>query len=1014
MRILIELPLIIAVTITTALATYTWRRRSIAGAFPFFIMLVATCFWSLTTWLSLETIDLQGKILWTSISYIGILMIYPTAIILVLQYIHKIGWLSRPWIYGLAVEPVATLILIWTNPFHHLFWSSTQLDTVGPYLTLSVTYGPAFWIHAIYANLLLILVAILLINQLIHASQIYRGQFISIMAGSLIPWLVNLLFVFRITPLDTINLTPFVFAITSPFLSWGLFRYRFINLVPVAYDAIIGSMQEGIIVLDQVNRVVALNPTAETITGQPASTIIGLPSDQSFKSWPGLAEFIKSGAEIRTDVLLDERETSRFFDLNAASLSDSNGRKTGRFILIRDITHSKRSEASLKQRAEELSTLHATLLDITASRDLDTLLDTITERAIHLLGAHGGSLYMCDGMYRKVRCVVSHNNPRNSTGAVFDYEQGEAGIIAQTGLPLNITDYRIWPERIDYPNQEKSIIALLGVPLIWLGKVIGVIDVLDVVDKRRFTDDDLELLTMFANQAAIAIENARLFEDSQRRAEEAETLSLATSTVAATLQQDESIERILEQLARVVPYDSAAVQLLREGYLEIVGGRGWADKSKIVGTLFPIPGENPNTVVIETRRPYILEDTDGANMAYLGERSDRIRSWLGVPLIVHDRIIGMFAVDSETPNYFTQDHARLVSAFADQVAIAIENARLYQEARQAAERRAILHQASQEVVIAGLDPERIYTTIHQAAARLMATEAFAISIMNETTHMIDAVYLVDHKGRAPSVSIPAHRGLSGHVINTGKSLYIEDMLEKLDTIDSIRYGDKEEVRSILAVPMRLGDKVIGMLSTQSYQPKAYNPEDEHLLEMLASYAAIALENARLFGEVQKLAITDPLTGAYNRRQLFDLGQREFNRAHRFDRPFSVILLDIDRFKVVNDTYGHATGDLVLRILTQRIQEIIREIDVLGRYGGEEFVVLLPETNGTAALSVAERVRSQAGRMPIPTEHGDVIVTISIGLTEISADTPDFSAMVARADAAMYDAKKAGRDRVGVR
>jgi diguanylate cyclase (GGDEF)-like protein len=286
--------------------------------------------------------------------------------------------------------------------------------------------------------------------------------------------------------------------------------------------------------------------------------------------------------------------------------------------------------------------------------------------------------------------------------------------------------------------------------------------------------------------------------------------------------------------------------------------------------------------------------------------------------------------------------------------------------------------------------------------------------MNETTHMIDAVYLVDHKGRAPSVSIPAHRGLSGHVINTGKSLYIEDMLEKLDTIDSIRYGDKEEVRSILAVPMRLGDKVIGMLSTQSYQPKAYTPEDEHLLEMLASYAAIALENAHLFGEVQKLAITDPLTGAYNRRQLFDLGQREFNRAHRFDRPFSVILLDIDRFKVVNDTYGHATGDLVLRILTQRIQEIIREIDVLGRYGGEEFVVLLPETNGTAALSVAERVRNQAGRMPIPTEHGDVIVTISIGLTEISPDTPDFSAMVARADAAMYDAKKAGRDRVGVR
>ncbi len=221
------------------------------------------------------------------------------------------------------------------------------------------------------------------------------------------------------------------------------------------------------------------------------------------------------------------------------------------------------------------------------------------------------------------------------------------------------------------------------------------------------------------------------------------------------------------------------------------------------------------------------------------------------------------------------------------------------------------------------------------------------------------------------------------------------------------------MRSILAVPMRLGDEVIGMLSTQSYKPKAFTPEDERLLEMLASYAAIALNNAHLFREVQKLAITDPLTGAYNRRQLFDLGQREFNRAHRFERPFSVILLDIDRFKVVNDTYGHATGDLVLRVLTQRIQDTIREIDILARYGGEEFVVLLPETGKEAALSVAERLRNLAGRTPIPTEHGDVIVTVSIGLTEISSDIQDFSALVSKADAAMYAAKRGGRDRIEV-
>lgn len=848
MHILIEAFLIIAVIITFGLSSYMWRRRSLAGALPFFVMLLADGFWSLIYWAALEFYDLPTKLFLTDLSYIGILAIYPAALILILQYIHNVRWLAFPRIGLLFIEPVLTLAFIWTNPLHHLFWTSINIDTAGSYSALILQPGPVYWVHALAANLLLILAASLLIRQLTHADRLYRGQIISLLAGALVPWLVNLLFTFGVTPLPNINLTYIVFAFTSPFLAWGLFRYQVQNLETTAYDTLIENMQDGVILLDQVNRVVTLNPAAEKITGQSRVGFAGLPSDLFFASWPAMTDFIKSGDMSMTDVRLDSKEPEQYFDLNATDLSDEQGRKNGRFIVMRDISRSKKIEASQARRAEELSRLHTALLDIAASRDLDTLLATVVERAMHLFGAAAGALYICDQASRQVRCVVSRNHPHSHPGKTFAYGQGEAGIIAQNGLPLKIDDYPVWTEQIPSPYQEKSTHALMGVPLIWQGQVTGVLTVADEDPTRCFTSNDLELLTMFA----------------------------------------------------------------------------------------------------------------------------------------------------------------------DQVAIAIENARLYQEAREAAGRSAILHQASQEVVVASLDPERIYTTIHQAAARLMASEAFAITLMNETTHMIDAVYLVDHKGRSPSVSIPAHRGLSGHVINTGKSLYIEDMLEKLDTIDSIRYGDKEEVRSILSVPMRLGDKVIGMLSTQSYLPNAYIPEDIHLLEMLASYAAIALDNARLFGEVQKLAITDALTGAYNRRQLFELGQREFNRAHRFDRPFSVILLDIDQFKVVNDTYGHATGDLVLRVMTQRIQETIREIDILARYGGEEFVVLLPETTCTAALSAAERLRNLAGHQPIPTEHGDVVVTVSIGVTEIRPETQDFTALVVRADEAMYDAKKAGRDRIGVR
>jgi len=161
----------------------------------------------------------------------------------------------------------------------------------------------------------------------------------------------------------------------------------------------------------------------------------------------------------------------------------------------------------------------------------------------------------------------------------------------------------------------------------------------------------------------------------------AEILCQAGTAVAATLDREVAIERILEQLAQVVPYDSASVQLLREGYLEIVGGRGWSDPESVVGLRFPVPGDNPNTIVIQERRPHILDDAPGPYTTFVGT-SSHIRSWLGVPLIIHDRVIGMLTVDSTQPDYFTSDHARLVTALASQVSVAIENSRLYAQVQQ--------------------------------------------------------------------------------------------------------------------------------------------------------------------------------------------------------------------------------------------------------------------------------------------------------------------------------------------
>jgi len=184
-----------------------------------------------------------------------------------------------------------------------------------------------------------------------------------------------------------------------------------------------------------------------------------------------------------------------------------------------------------------------------------------------------------------------------------------------------------------------------------------------------------------------------------------------------------------------------------------------------------------------------------------------------------------------------------------------------------------------------------------------------------------------------------------------------------------------------------------------------------LASVMGSQVSVAVANALLFDQTQRLATTDPLLGINNRRHLFTLGESVFGAAKRYSRALSSVMFDIDRFKKINDTYGHAVGDEVLVIVANRVTTTIRDVDILGRYGGEEFGLVLPETAAAQALTAAERIRAAVGDRPIVTSAGELHVTISLGVAEIAAHTEDIHALFEMADQAMYRAKRMGRDQV---
>jgi len=223
----------------------------------------------------------------------------------------------------------------------------------------------------------------------------------------------------------------------------------------------------------------------------------------------------------------------------------------------------------------------------------------------------------------------------------------------------------------------------------------------------------------------------------------------------------------------------------------------------------------------------------------------------------------------------------------------------------------------------------------------------------------------------------------------------------------------QNVNSFLGVPVVFRDRVTGLIALYNSSEQSFTQEDGQVADLFASQVAIALENSRQVELKEKLAVTDELTGLNNRRAFASMGEREVVRARRYQRPLSLILFDIDHFKNVNDTHGHLIGDKVLRVLTELVTKTTRGTDIVCRYGGEEFIVLMPEAGRAEGLAMAERLREEISRMRVVTTTAETLaLTVSLGVAELGPDVGEnLETLIARADRAMYEAKAAGRNTV---
>jgi diguanylate cyclase (GGDEF)-like protein len=253
-------------------------------------------------------------------------------------------------------------------------------------------------------------------------------------------------------------------------------------------------------------------------------------------------------------------------------------------------------------------------------------------------------------------------------------------------------------------------------------------------------------------------------------------------------------------------------------------------------------------------------------------------------------------------------------------------------------------------------------------------------------------------------------GLADEAFTSGSYILSNDRPETKHKLS--RLTREESLRCFICLPLTSRDRRLGVIYFYRTDRDTFTPTEIELLTTFASLAAQAIEKARLYAQVQEQARTDALTGLNNRGEFQRQLKEEVERSRRYNRSFSLLMLDIDHFKTVNDRYGHQAGDEVLRALAARLREQNRPVDHAARYGGEEFVVILPETTNEGALALAERLRTAVADTAVPVTDGRTIpVTISIGVATFPADAGSETALIAAADSALYAAKQGGRNRI---
>src|SRR5713226_8867211 len=523
-------------------------------------------------------------------------------------------------------------------------------------------------------------------------------------------------------------------------------------------------------------------------------------------------------------------------------------------------------------------------------------------------------------------------------------------------------------------------------------------------DSRRFTSAELRLLLALGHQIGMAVENSYLVQQTSRRSEELHALNEIGRALSSTLDPEAVFEIILSELKRLFEFNHFFISLHDPVHDEIRFEIQVRDGIMLPKRSRPTSEHRLTEYIMRTRQPLLIRENFAENLRKLNiEPQQPHGSFCGVPLLLHERAIGVMAVQSPEERAFDGGHQEILRLLASEAVIAMENARLFREERVKSRYLTLLNNVSRNIITT-LNPDEMLARIAEELDQGLTYSHIGIGLMDYSMKDIVIQAEAGRRKGAQGRRLELDGNVPGRVARTGQMTVVNYQDASEAGIEPVLQGSV----SAIALPIVYADQLHGVLYVETDQCSDFPQEEVLFLGTLADLISGAIHNAVTFQKAQEQAITDGLTGVKTHRFFMEALSGEWKRSTRVGRSFSLVLMDLDRFKFVNDFYGHLDGDLVLKRVAHILDQNCRHSDVIARYGGDEFVILMPETDVEQSRQIASKLRTWIASDPVLREKS---VTASFGIATFPVHGSMPQELIQVADASMYLSKHQGGNTV---